>query len=68
MITKRRIRQNYGGGNFNKKNFGVLPIIFLVFCSFFLASCVTPTPDAKYRQIVIATGSPFELGLVTELV
>jgi len=67
MMTKQRVRQSCGGGNFNKKNFGLLTIVFLIFCSFFLASCATATQDAKYRQIVIATGSPFELGLVTEL-
>jgi tungstate transport system substrate-binding protein len=38
-----------------------------VFCSFFLASYTTAIAGGQFRQIVIATGSPFELGLVTEL-
>ncbi|MBP6941170.1 MAG: substrate-binding domain-containing protein [Syntrophorhabdaceae bacterium] len=64
MMIRQRVRE---GNINNKKDFGFLIIVFLVCCSFFLASCATQTTDVRYRQIVIATGSPFELGLVTEL-
>ena len=67
MNFKKRIRWNYKTRSVNKKNGGFLLIAYLLFCSFFLASCATPIAGPKYRQIVIATGSPFELGLVTEL-
>ena len=67
MKFKQRITQNYKKRSVDKKDFGFLLIAFLLVCSFFLASCAAPTTAAKYRQIVIATGSPFELGLVPEL-
>jgi tungstate transport system substrate-binding protein len=67
MRFLQRIRQNYKTRNVHKKDLGFLLIAFLLFCPFFLSSCATPIAVPKYRQIVIATGSPFELGLVTEL-
>ena len=63
----QRIRQDYKTSVVNKKRFAFSLIGFLLFCSFFLSSCATPIAGPKYSQIVIATGSPFELGLVTEL-
>jgi tungstate transport system substrate-binding protein len=67
MKSKQRIRQIYKRKGVNKKNLGFLLIAFLLFSSFFLVSSATATAGAQFRQIVIATGSPFELGLVTEL-
>ena len=65
MNIKQRIRQIYKGKTVSLKNFGFLLIAFLLFCSFFLVPCATTIAGAQFRQIVIATGSPFELGLVT---
>ena len=67
MKFKQRIRHIYKGKTVNINTFGFLLIAFLLFCSFFLVSCATTIPGAQFRQIIIATGSPFELGLVTEL-
>jgi tungstate transport system substrate-binding protein len=44
-----------------------LIIVSLLFCFFLLTSPARATAGDQFRQIVIATGSPFELGLVTEL-
>jgi len=44
-----------------------LVIAFLLLCFFLLTPSATAIADGQFRQIVIATGSPFELGLVTEL-
>lgn len=41
--------------------------IFLLSCFFILVCYATAIAGTQFRQIVIATGSPFELGLVTEL-
>jgi tungstate transport system substrate-binding protein len=67
MRFRQRVRQNYKTRSVDKKDFGFLVIAFLLFCSFFLVSYTRAIAGAQFRQIVIATGSPFELGLVTEL-
>ena len=64
MNIKQRIGQIYKGKAVSLKRYGFLLIVFLVFCSFFLVPCATTIAGAQSRQIVIATGSPFELGLV----
>ncbi|MBN2514826.1 MAG: substrate-binding domain-containing protein [Deltaproteobacteria bacterium] len=60
MKFNQRIRRK----SFNKKAPGLLLIAFLLFGLFFSATAIA---EPQFRQIVIATGSPFELGLVTEL-
>jgi tungstate transport system substrate-binding protein len=60
MKVKLRIRKKSD----NIKVLGSLLIAFLLFGLFFSATAIA---EPQFRQIVIATGSPFELGLVTEL-
>jgi tungstate transport system substrate-binding protein len=67
MEFKQRIRQNYKRKSVNKDNFCFSLIAFFLFCSLILAPYTTAIGGVQFRQIVIATGSPFELGLVTEL-
>jgi tungstate transport system substrate-binding protein len=67
MKFKQRIRQNYKRKSVNKDNFCFLLIAFFLFCSLILVPYTTAIAGAQFRQIVIATGSPFELGLVTEI-
>jgi tungstate transport system substrate-binding protein len=67
MITKQRIGQIYKRKGVHTNNVAFLLIAFFLFCSFLLVSYATAIAGAQFRQIVIATGSPFELGLVTEL-
>jgi tungstate transport system substrate-binding protein len=66
MKFEQRISQSYRK-DVDKTNFGVLLISFLLSCSFILVCYATAIAGPQFRQIVIATGSPFELGLVTEL-
>jgi len=51
----------------DKPNVGFSLISFFLFCSLTLICDVTAIAGPQHRQIVIATGSPFELGLVTEM-
>lgn len=46
-----------------------LSIISIILTTAFVIACglLTPGYGQEYRQIVIATGSPFELGLIDEL-
>jgi len=41
--------------------------ITFLFCFIVLAQCAAALAEPPFRQIVIATGSPLELGLVTEM-
>jgi tungstate transport system substrate-binding protein len=45
----------------------LIAALFVVFAVCALAGCTTKVIAPEYKQIVIATGSPFELGLVDEL-
>jgi tungstate transport system substrate-binding protein len=65
MNFKQRIRQIYERKSFN--NFVFLVIALLLFFSLSIAFSTTAIAGPQFRQFVIATGSPFELGLVTEL-
>ena len=67
MNSKQMIIQLYKGKAVSSKNFGMLLVTCFLFCSFFLVPCATTIAETQFKQIVIATGSPFELGLVTYL-
>jgi len=50
-----------------KSSRGFSAIFLLAFLSFVLGGCATKALEEEYKQIVVATGSPYELGLVDEL-
>jgi tungstate transport system substrate-binding protein len=63
MRFKQTIRDIYKRKSVNKN----LVMAFFLCWTFFFVSYTTAIAGPQFRQIVIATGSPFELGLVTEL-
>jgi tungstate transport system substrate-binding protein len=67
MKLKQRNMRIEGRKNVNKKHFGLLLIASLLFFSLFIAAYPTAFAGSQFRQFVVATGSPLELGLVPEL-
>ncbi|MFW6147310.1 MAG: substrate-binding domain-containing protein [Thermodesulfobacteriota bacterium] len=67
MDLKQRVGKIDNRKSATKKHLGVLLIASLLFFPLLIASYSTAFAETQFRQFVIATGSPLELGLVPEL-